>query len=277
MPTREDKTANVLKIMKNNLTIERPQGTYIVDVSFQSKDPQKAARIANAFANAYIHDQVNSDFETRREATEWMKTRLADLRQEVNRAGGAVVEYKSANGIATASGVSIADNRLADLSLKLSEASAASAEKKARLDRIVTVNNSDNHDLSVPDALTNDVIISLRKQYFDMVNLATELADRYGNDHHAVEKFRRNADNIRKAIRSELQRIEETYRSDYEIALMREQALRGSIAEQFTKTLQMDQKQVGLHELQSAEAAARMIYDDTVKRYIETAENKASP
>ena len=37
--------------------------TYVIEISFLAKSPEKAAQIANAIAEAYISDQLQSKFE----------------------------------------------------------------------------------------------------------------------------------------------------------------------------------------------------------------------
>ncbi len=76
-------------------TVERAAGTYIVTVSILSKDPAKAAAIANAFGDDYLDDQRRTDVETTRAAADWMKSRLAVLGDEMLRTQGAVAEFKS--------------------------------------------------------------------------------------------------------------------------------------------------------------------------------------
>jgi succinoglycan biosynthesis transport protein ExoP len=263
--------------LQGNLTAERAGTTFVVYLGVQSQDPEKAARLANAYTQAFIKDQLNTNFETIKAAAEWMRSRLTELSAQVIKAEGAVVEYKSKNGIATADGKSIADKVLSDLSEKVQEAASLAAGAKAKLERIQTVNNSSELDLSVTDALTNDVIVNLRKQYLDNRGRANELASRYGENHSAVQKMRREALGIAQSIRSELKRIEETYRSEFEIASAREAALRESMAEQFKKTLVVGESSIYLQELEGAATNARTVYQDMLKRYTETVQKQSFP
>ena len=53
----------VLATVKNNLLITRLGRSYIEKIAYTSLDRQKAATIANAFADAYIDDQLQAKFE----------------------------------------------------------------------------------------------------------------------------------------------------------------------------------------------------------------------
>ena len=48
-------------MLEKKLTIDREKLTYVISVSFKSKDPVKAARIANALADASAHAFANAN------------------------------------------------------------------------------------------------------------------------------------------------------------------------------------------------------------------------
>jgi Mrp family chromosome partitioning ATPase/capsular polysaccharide biosynthesis protein len=84
----------------NALAARRIGQSYIIEVSFSSLDPEKAARITNAIAEAYIQDQLQAKTDAARQASQWMEERLTELGRELNLAANAVHEFKTANGIA---------------------------------------------------------------------------------------------------------------------------------------------------------------------------------
>ena len=275
--SEEDKIAEAKDEVRLKESVERPIGTYIVTVNFNSESSEKAARIANAFAKVYLQDQLKADFETTRAATQWMKARLSELSAQMLKAEADVADFKAANGIATADGKSIDDQVLSDISTKMTDAITLTAHKKAMLDRITQVNSSEKLDLSIAEALTNDVITNLRKKYLDTLNKAADFASRYGDEHDAVIKLRAEAATIETSIRNELRRIEESYRSDYEIALRRQQAMSDTLKDQFRKTSDIGQSQVRLQELESIAATAQVSYEETLKRYTETVQKESFP
>ena len=52
-------------------------------VSFQARDPDKAVRIANAVADAYVTDQANTKFEATARTTRWLMDRIQRLAVQV--------------------------------------------------------------------------------------------------------------------------------------------------------------------------------------------------
>ncbi len=277
-PASESQMVNRASInLALSQTVERAAGTYIVTVSILSKDPAKAATIANAFGDDYLDDQRRTDIETTRAAADWMKSRLTVLGDDMLRTQGAVAEFKSANAIATADGKSIADLMLSNISTKLSDAMGQSAQAKAKLDRIEHVNAQTTVDLSVADALSDSVITDLRKKYLDLQGRAANIAAQYGQNHAAAVKLRAEADVAMLSIRNELKRLEEASRSDYEIALINERATRASLDAQFLRTADVGRSQVKLQGLDSAATTAELAYEEALKRYTETVQKESFP
>ena len=60
-------------ILQGNLDAERV-GRSFITLSYKSEDPQLAGRIARAYANAYLSDQLDANFEATKRATIWLQT-----------------------------------------------------------------------------------------------------------------------------------------------------------------------------------------------------------
>ncbi|MGJ8621357.1 MAG: exopolysaccharide transport family protein [Yoonia sp.] len=84
--TPPDASAMAQKTVENlraHLSATRPDDTYIFRISAQSRDPDKAALIANTAAAAYIAAKVNAQQVTAESAITWLQERVATLRQRL--------------------------------------------------------------------------------------------------------------------------------------------------------------------------------------------------
>ena len=104
-----------------------------------SINPAKAAKIANAIANAYIHDQLEARKETNKIGNLWLQERLTELRDEALRTDHAVQLFKRENGIVNTGHGLINEQQLVEKNTQLSLATQNVAESKTRLDRIMEV------------------------------------------------------------------------------------------------------------------------------------------
>src|SRR5450631_2794377 len=70
----------------DRLTVKRLGLTYVIQIGFVSRDPDRAARIANAVADAYIFDQLDSRYQATRLASIWLQERIKELRLQASSA-----------------------------------------------------------------------------------------------------------------------------------------------------------------------------------------------
>lgn len=264
---------------KSNLTVTRLGTTYVIDISFRSLDRDKAMRIANAIADAYILDQLEAKYQVTRRAGVWLQARIKELRTEVSGAERAVVDFKGKNNIVDidAGGKLMNEQQVAEVNSQLILAHAATAEAKARFDRIQEVMKEPVQDASIADALKNEIIIKLRTQYLDMAGREAIWTKKYGPSHLAVVSLRTQMEELRHNIYDEMTKIAESYKSDYEIAKTREEALTGSLAHSVADTQTTNQAQIQLRELESNANTYRTLYNNFLQRYMEAVQQESFP
>src|SRR6266852_436692 len=66
-----------------SLTVQRVHSSHLMDVSFESTDPQLAARIANAHISTYIEQNFRSKYEATTRASAWLTDQLTELKIRV--------------------------------------------------------------------------------------------------------------------------------------------------------------------------------------------------
>jgi Mrp family chromosome partitioning ATPase len=90
-----EKTRAVILALLSKLSVTRIGLSYAVAISFSSNDPDKAARIANGFAEGYLNDQIAVRAAAARQGSEWLETRIDQLRDQMNRAALAVQAFRA--------------------------------------------------------------------------------------------------------------------------------------------------------------------------------------
>jgi len=126
---------------------------------------------------------------------------------------------KNKNDMIDAGGRTINEQQLAELNSELVLARSRTAEAAAKLDRVQAVLQSNSPEATVTatvaDTLKNDIITKLRSQYLELLGREADWSVRYGVNHLAVVNLRNQMRELQNSIRNELQRIGETYKSDY--------------------------------------------------------------
>ena len=272
-------TRAAVERFQSQLIITRAGLTYIISVGFRAQDAQQAAKIANAVADAYIADQLEAKYQAALRAGTWMQDRIKELRVQATNAERAVEDFKTKNNIVAASGRLMNEQQLSELNTSLIQARALTAETKAKLDRIDEILRTgvEVPDATVTDSLKSEVINKLRSQYLDFSRQAAELSAKYGARHLAVVDLRARMQEIRKVIIDELNRIAQTYRSDYEIAKAREESISKSLTEIVSVSQTTNQAQIVLRDLESRAQSSRQLNDSFLQRYMETVQQQSFP
>jgi polysaccharide biosynthesis transport protein len=272
-----------LRTFQERLKVKRVGLTYAIEIDFESLNPDKAAQIANAIADAYVVDSLEAKYQITRRAAVWLQDRLKELREQSSEAERAVVAYKSKNNIVDTGGELMNEQQLAELNSDLIQARAATAESKARYDRVQQILGTGDVDpdaastATVADTLHNDVITKLREQYLEIEARESLWAAKYGTNHLAVVNLRNQMGELRRSIYEELKRTAETYESDYEIAKKREESIQNSLNQTVSESQTTNEAQVTLHNLQSNAQTYRAIYDNFLQRYMESVQQQSFP
>ena len=270
-----------IKVFRSNLSIRRVGVTYVLQISYRSPDPAKAAQIANAVADAYINDQLNTRYQAARRASIWLQERIAELRNQSNTAARAVQDYKEKNNIVdTGNHGLLSDLQVQETNTQMITAQAATAEAKARFDRIQEVLKSPAPGEAlgtVTDTLKNEVITRLRQRYLDDSERVAKFSAMMGPNHLAVVNLKNEMALLQASMVDELQRIAQTYKSDYEIAKAREDSTRAALGKQIQEAGASGQAQVDLKELESASQTYHTIFENFLQKYTEAVQQQSFP
>jgi succinoglycan biosynthesis transport protein ExoP len=276
-----ENTRRMLAIAQKRLTVKRLGIAWIIDISYEDTDPARAAQIANAFADAYIADQLDAKYQITRQASTWLEGRVRDMREQLQVAQRAIVEFKAKNNIIDTGGRLMSDQRLSELNGQLVTARAQTIEAKAQLDRINGIIQAalapGNSNPVITDVPINDTFSKMRAQLVDLNSRRIEWAAKVGPDHSAVVNVRNQMNQVRNAMLDEMRRVGETSKSDYEVAQRREKGLEAQVAQAVAQFDTSNRAQVTLRELESSSTTTKEIYENINKRYLESVEQKSFP
>jgi succinoglycan biosynthesis transport protein ExoP len=278
-PTRDQLLQRAASQVANRLEVKRVGFSYLVTINYSSENPDKALKVANAAADAYVNAEMDAKFRAIGKASEWLQQRYQALRDQATAADRAVVEFKAKHNIVTTSGKLINEQQLSEINTRLVAARARTADAQAKLSRIETVlemhQATGNVDPTVSDSLNNPIITKLQAQYLELMNRQADWSVRFGANHLAVVNLRNQAKEIRNSIREELKRIAESYRSDYEIAKKNQEEIEKQLAEAVAQV--PNDAQITLRGLESSAQSYRTYYDNFFQHYTESVQQQTSP
>jgi succinoglycan biosynthesis transport protein ExoP len=269
-----DGSLSALNALKRAIQVKRAERTYIVDVSVTAREPVKAARIANAIAQAYLAEQTDVRSDAARQISQSLSARLNELKERVRQAEDRVEAYKAQNNILGAGGQLVNEQQLSELNNQLGMARARTAAAKARLDQVEHVHVSQEDVGSFPEAVQSQTIAALRTQYAEIMRREAEQMTSLGARHPAVIEIQAQAERLRHLIENEVHRIALSARSDYESARANEATLAGNLEKLKGNAITTNGAMVSLRELERDVVASRAVYESFLVRARETGEQE---
>jgi succinoglycan biosynthesis transport protein ExoP len=239
-------------------------------VAFTSRDPQKAALIANTLADTYIQDQIDAKRSIGGKTTAWLLNRTQQLAQQVQADEAAVQRYKAANNLnETADGTSFADQQITAISNQLVLAKADLAQKQATSDRVVAlVKAGDTADVS--QILASPLIVQLRTQQATLISQESELSTKYGPLHPKIAAIQTQKKDLQDKITTEVNRLAGSISNDVVVARAQVGSLQASLAQAEKQAGAQNMTRVDLKALEANAQSTRTLYEAFVTRLRET-------
>lgn len=264
-----DSTGKTLDALRRRLAVKRADKVLVLDVIVTAKSADKAAKLANAIAQAYLADQASARAKMATDASDSITARLEEQRKRVQQAENAVEAYKSAHNMVMAAGNLVSDQELTEINTQLAAAQSRTAALKAQVDQL---RRSGGAPDATSEAMRSSVISSLRAQEATLVDQVSQLGTELGPRHPSMIAAQQQLRDTRALIARELGRISAAAETDYERALANQQALEAKVAGMKSKSLDTDQASVRLRELQRDLEAVRSVYATYLQRAQETRE-----
>jgi uncharacterized protein involved in exopolysaccharide biosynthesis/Mrp family chromosome partitioning ATPase len=274
-----DSSVAVLAALKRSIQVKRAERTYVVDVSVTSREPAKAARIANAIAQAYLAEQTDVRSDAARQVSESLTARLNELKERLREAENRVETFKAHNNIlsvlgSSSSGQLVNEQQLTELNNQVGVARARTAGAKARLDQVQQAQLSKDEIGAFPEAVQSQTITALRSQYAEVMRREAEQMTSLGERHPAVIEIEAEAARLRRMIEDEVHRIALSARSEYESARANEETLAGNLEKLKGNAITTNEAMVTLRELDRDVSASRAVYEAFLVRARETGEQE---
>jgi polysaccharide biosynthesis transport protein len=251
------------------LDVQRVQRSYVISISVTSEDSAKAARLANAVADAYVVDQLDARYDAARRASLWLGERLDGLRDQVRHSEEAVAKFRREHNLQTTSSdtkLTISEQQLSELNGKLAAARAETAERRAKYDQAQQVKKRGGDIQAIPDVVRSTVISSLRSQQAEASRRLADLVSQYNDNHPQVIDARAQLRNIDRSISAEVDRIIANLKNDYDVAKAGEDSLQTSLDQMSGSTGLDNDVGIKLRELERVNAANKTLFESFLSR-----------
>ena len=231
----------------------------IVEVTADSKDPRRAAAIANTIGSEFIQQDLESRWQAGKNTSEWLARELNDLEGKLRASEEELQSFTRSSNLLIDDGQgSVAETRLRLLQDQLARAQDDRIAKESIYENI----KSGKQTAAVTDGTVEQYEIQLTA----LEKQLAELEATYSPGYYKIPPLKAQIVSIEKSLNARRQVALDRLENDYRAAAHRERLLRAQYATQFTDTANDTAKIVRFNALKKAVEMNRNIYGEMLAK-----------
>ena len=253
-------------LLLRKLEIMPSRESSVVEISFKGVDPEFVSAVANAFADEYQRISVQLKTEPMKKASLYFNEQTKLLRDNVENAQARLSKYQQEKGIVSLdfNRVDIELARLNDLSAQLVAAQNQSIEANSR-QRMASGAVADS-----PDVANNGLVQNLRVGVASAEAKLAERGQRLGQNHPHYLAARAETDKMRAELNAALGSVSRSVGNNAAVLRQREGELRGALAAQKVRVLELNRARDELGVLLKDMDSAQRAFDAASQRLSQT-------
>lgn len=264
----------VLDHFARRLHVNQEGRSHVINISFTSTDPAKAASIANQVTELYVDGQLAAKRAATTRASAWLQDRVEALRDELEHSEQAVARYSALHDLRDDRSISLSDQELAGLQRELIIAQAELAGRQARLQLIHALRANGNGLKSIPEVMASAHFADLWAQETELQRSEAELRTVYGENHPRMRSLRADKANLAAEMDAAIERIVANIEHETKVLEGRIGALERHLELAKGASSESRAAEVRLRELERQADATRQMYQTVLQRYKETREQE---
>lgn len=258
-----DLTTEVLQ----NMEVEIGKGSNILKIYYSSDNPLVAAAMANGIAAAYIEHNLDIRVRPFRDAVEWLSARMVESRARMEESEKVVQKYKEGQGIVSfEQRENVITQKLQELVTQLVQAEGKRQEAEVRYRQIQSVIEKPELLATVPDIMNNLVIQGLRNEELAAKTKISELSEKFGPKHPQMVKAHTELQTVQANLIIEARKMLNAAKTDYDIAIAREQSIKKTMEDQKLEVLDLSRKAIDYEIIAGESISNKQFYELLLKK-----------
>lgn len=238
----------------------------VIEISFSGTDPEFAATMANAFAEAYQQTNIQLKAEPSQRASEFLGEKTKALRAKLEEANARMSIYQQEKGLTSVMGnLDVESARLNELSSQLVAAQSQNFDSASRKQR--TLGNGDES----PDLAANPIVQNLKIAITQAESKFSELSQRLGSSHPQYQSAEAELNKLKSQLQEQTRKATTSIGGTARISQQMESELRAAVIAQKARVLELNRSRDELSVLQRDVENAQRAVDSASQRFTQTA------
>ncbi len=268
-----NRTSAVLGAFRGSLHVTLIPNTRIIEIHYNSTDPQLAASAVNTLAATYVEQNFKTKFESTMQASNWLSNQLVDLQMKVETSQEKLVRYQKEHEIlGTDEKTNIITEKLDELNKEMTAAESDRMQKEA-VYRQTQTNDPDEIAAAIiadttgsGSTATSGLLDKLREQQANLRIQAADLSSQFGPSYPKVIQLGNQIKEIDHQMQSETNKAVDHLKGQYLAALQRENMLRGSFEKQKQEANKLNESAIEYSILKRDLDTNRTLYEGLLEK-----------
>ncbi len=252
----------ILGAFVGSLGVKRVPNSRLLDVTFESTDPQLSARILNAHLKNFVDDNFRSHYEATKQASDWLTSQLDDMKVKVEQSEDERLRYERENQIWTVDEKqNITTQNLSDVNKELISAQEDRIRKQADF------NIAKGGEVNANPAIRDSALVqSLTGKQADLRAQYTAEVSRTGPNFPTAQRLQEQVKNLDQLIEDEKKNIVGRIEEEYNAAVRREKLLTDNLEHQKKEVNDMAEKMVQYNIIKRDAEANKQLYEGLLQK-----------
>ncbi len=258
---------HVLDMLRASVVVSRADPSLVFQITVTHSNPERAALIANTISTVYLAQSREARLAAARRANESLLGQATSLRAQFVEAQQKLEQFRADNGLVTTGvGGLVVNQRLQDLTTRITAATADLSQLEARRDQVRGLDLAAVEAGGIPEAVSSPTITALRTQYGRIVQQQADLARQLGPRHPALQQSVSERDAVARLIDAEVVRIKQAIEADYSRAKANLAALKAQEQAITATQATSNTAEIRARELQGDADAIQQVYNAVLNR-----------
>lgn len=250
-------------LLKQKLDVKPSRESNVINIEFSGIDPNFAATVANAFAQAYFDVNLDLKVAPARQSATWFEDQTKTVREQLEKAQQALSAHQQRTGVvATDERLDYETAKLNELSARLTQiqtetADSSSKQKSAGSETLVEV-------------MQNPLVNSLKSDLARLEAKFQESNVNLGINHPQTKRTESELASLRRRLASEIRQISNSIGTSYEVGKQKEKELLEAMEIQKKRLLELNRERDEIAVLKRDVEAAQRTFEGVSQRAAHT-------
>ena len=218
--------------LQAGLEVKPARESNIINISYTAKTPEEAAKVANAFSQAFLDIAVDIKTEPAKGYSTFFDEQLKTAREKLEGAQKKLTAYQQQNGVISS------DERVDFETARLNELSSQLTLVQGQLTDASTKRNASAN--SVAEAMASPLINSLKADIARQEARVQEANANLGSRHPAMVRMQDELNSMRARLATETAAIGSSINTAYQVGRARAGELSAAVQEQRARVMQLN-------------------------------------